>query len=97
VRWFAHYFHKVEIVYWPHEPSFLVIPRRVIICSEKRAEGDKRPANIIEQPFPVSKNDQAKAILSSLPSKILFAEFARRVFSGRLIYGLGKKIFSGKK
>jgi SAM-dependent methyltransferase len=96
VRWFARYFYKVEIIYWPHEPAFLVIPRRVIICSEKRAEGDNRPANIIEQPFPVSKHDGTKAMLSSLPSKILFAELAHRVFSGRLIYGLGKRIFSKK-
>ncbi len=96
IRWFAKYFHKIEIVYWPHEPAFLIIPRRVIICSEKRAAGDDRPATIVEQPYP-SANHNIKAVISSLPSKILFAELAHRVFSGRLISGLGRKLFSKKR
>ncbi len=93
VRWFSKYFHKVEILYWPHEPSFLIIPRRVIVCGEKKSEGDESPAIIIEHPMPAAKNNNASP-LSFVQSKMLFAELSSRVFSGRIIKGLAKKIFS---
>lgn len=96
VRWFSKHFRKVEILKWPHEPDFLLIPRRVIVCSQKRDIGDDSPASIITHPSLPDKKADEKSPLAFLPNKALVGELVRRVGSGELMKAALRKIFSAK-
>jgi SAM-dependent methyltransferase len=99
VRWFSKYFYKIEIIQWPHEPAFLVIPRRVIVCSEKREIGDEREAVVIEHSVAnVSKDEDDEEETtslspSSLSSKQLISELAKRIGSGSIFKAMVRKLF----
>ena len=98
IRWFSVHFHKVEIFRWPHEPEFLLIPRRVIVCSEKREVGDQRPPVIIEHPVPggVRKQQEQANTPTYLSNKQLLGELGYRVKSGILVRAAVQRLF-GKK
>lgn len=49
---FSMHFRKVEIIRWPHDPPFLLLPRRNLLASEKREPGDTTPAEVILHPIP---------------------------------------------
>jgi SAM-dependent methyltransferase len=49
---FSQHFRKVEIVRWPHDPPFLLLPRRNLLASEKREPGDETPAEVVFHPVP---------------------------------------------
>lgn len=52
---FSEHFHRVEVVRWPHEPTFLPIARRNVLASGKRLPGEDGPAEIIYHPIPPSE------------------------------------------
>ena len=49
---FCKEFRKVEILRWPHDPPFLLLPRRLLLASEKRQPGDTSEAEIVFHPVP---------------------------------------------
>jgi SAM-dependent methyltransferase len=48
----ARHFARIEIVRWPHDPPWLPVARRVLVCTDKRADGDQRPLVVVEHPIP---------------------------------------------
>ena len=52
VRWFKRWFRTVEVVHWPHDPPapYLLAPRRLLVLTDKRVEGDDRPATVVVHP-----------------------------------------------
>lgn len=51
---FSEHFHRVEVVRWPHEPTFLPIARRNVLASGKRRPGEDGPTEIVYHPIPPS-------------------------------------------
>lgn len=49
---FARHFKRIEIVRWPHDPPWIPVARRVLVCRDKRQPGDAGPVEIIEHPVP---------------------------------------------
>lgn len=84
VRWFAVYFKKVEILYWPHDPAEMIQPKRAVICSQKREVGNDDPVEIIEHIRP-HKPSPAVSPLAHVPNKYIFLEFTNRVKSGSFL------------
>ncbi|MBX3314802.1 MAG: class I SAM-dependent methyltransferase [Actinobacteria bacterium] len=52
VKAFAQHFGRIEIHRWPHVPPWIPVARRILVASDKRAEGDDRPVVLIEHPVP---------------------------------------------
>lgn len=49
----ARSFARIEVVRWPHDPPWLPVARRVLVCSDKRmSEDDRRPLVLVEHPVP---------------------------------------------
>ena len=94
IRWFGTYFRKVEIMRWPHEPAFLLIPRRVIVCSDKRQAGDKTPVEIIMHPIPGQQADQPVDIpvFQYISNRQLLVELMRRIKSRVLVRSAIRRI-----
>lgn len=94
MRWFSKYFKKVEILRWPHEPKILTIPRRVIVCSEKRKEGDNNLTEFIMHPIPGSNHKQPAFFnpASNLTHKMLLHECFHRLKSGAFFKAIKRKI-----
>lgn len=49
VRWLSAWFRRIEIVWWPHDPPMLPCPRRLLLATGKREDGDDTPVEIIER------------------------------------------------
>ncbi|RQP15177.1 MAG: class I SAM-dependent methyltransferase [Parapedobacter sp.] len=92
IRWFSKHFRKVEILKWPHEPDFLLIPRRVIVCSQKRDVGDDSAATIVAHPNLSDKKIDERSPLAFLPNKALVGELVRRIGSGELAKAAMRKV-----
>jgi len=93
VRWFSKFFHKIEVNCWPHDPPFLRVPRRIVICSEKRDANDKRPATIVLHPLASGKGHSAiYPSLSALSNKQLIFALMQRFKSGELFRAAKRKI-----
>lgn len=54
---FSRHFRRIDIVRWPHEPSFLPVARRNLLASEKRRPGDDEPTEVVWHPIPPSSDD----------------------------------------
>lgn len=95
IRWFSVYFKRIEVVYGPHEPAYIPIPRRLLICSEKRKPGDQLPATIVGQPVPMQVT-QIYNNVSSLSNRQLVGELSNRVKSGALLRSVFRRFFGSK-
>jgi SAM-dependent methyltransferase len=80
IRWFSLYFTKIEIVRWPHDPPILRIPRRLLLCSGKRSDGDLSETVIIEHPVP-GQQQQPAFKMTDLPLSYFIDRFKPFTFS----------------
>lgn len=65
VRWFSTWFRHIEIITWPWDPPppVLTMPRRLLVASGKRTDGDDSPVVISERPlFPDQQVDPVAAV-----------------------------------
>jgi SAM-dependent methyltransferase len=87
VRWMSLYFKNIEVQYWPYNTPILRIPRRVLICSNKREPGDNQPATVTEKNLSISELGafDLKKLLSSVSNKQLITELAKRILSGKIL------------
>jgi len=58
---FSQHFQRVEVVRWPHEPTFLPVARRNVLATRKRGAGDDGPTEIIYHPIPEGSADTPQA------------------------------------
>lgn len=59
VRWLAQWFRRVEVATWPHDPPSLRVPRKLVLASQKRLDGDTTPAEIVVHPAPRALQDDS--------------------------------------
>lgn len=72
IRWLSEFFMQIEILRWPHDPPHLRIPRRALLCSIKRNEGDITPSKVIEHPVPGNINQVSNHHSTAKPWKLRF-------------------------
>jgi SAM-dependent methyltransferase len=76
IRWFSNYFTKIEILRWPHDPPHLRIPRRTLLCSNKRTAGDLSEAVIIEHSeYPREGHSITQFKMTDLPVSYFIERF----------------------
>lgn len=92
IRWLSVHFGKIEVRYGPHEPDYLTIPRRLLICSEKRKKGDLQPTKIIGEPVPAFVTRNANDV-PYLSNKQLVKEMGRRIVNGSMLRAGVRRIF----
>lgn len=65
VHWFSKHFRHVEVLHWPHDPPhpILHVPRRVIVATQKRTEGDTERATVAYDPPQIMRNPPHVAVL----------------------------------
>jgi SAM-dependent methyltransferase len=100
------WFDDIEVVRYPPYMTGWV-SRKALLATKRRAHPDNEQSAKItwhEIPPPeipsvqglIAKDLTDKFELSPVPSKKLISELVHRVFSGRMIYGLSKKLFNKK-
>ncbi|WP_336515881.1 class I SAM-dependent methyltransferase [Pollutibacter soli] len=89
IRWMGKYFKKIEVSYYALPSPPIYVPRKVLICTEKREPGDDTPVEVHNPPFVLTDDKKIRYLTKSeIEKRFTFPGINPRVIDLPLSYFL---------